>query len=113
MNFSMELHKGEILGIGGLSHCGMHELGRALFGEEKILEGKVTDMKTGDEITSPRCALLHGYGYVSKNRDQEALVLAESIKDNILAAGYDKLEKGIYLSPKDCTDVYKRQPWSC
>ena len=93
MNFSMELHKGEILGIGGLSHCGMHELGRALFGEEKILEGKVTDMKTGDEITSPRCALLHGYGYVSKNRDQEALVLAESIKDNILAAGYDKLEK--------------------
>ncbi|MFR5116962.1 MAG: ATP-binding cassette domain-containing protein [Eubacterium sp.] len=109
MNFSMELHKGEILGIGGLSHCGMHELGRALFGEEKILEGKVTDMKTGDEITSPRCALLHGYGYVSKNRDQEALVLAESIKDNILAAGYDKLEKGIYLSPKDCTDYVNKQ----
>jgi len=109
MNFSLELHKGEILGIGGLSHCGMHELGRALFGEEKILDGKVVDIKTGDEITSPRCALLHGYGYVSKNRDQEALVLAESIKDNILAAGYDKIEKGFLLLPKDCTEYVNKQ----
>lgn len=109
MNFSMELHKGEILGVGGLSHCGMHELGRALFGEEKLLEGKVTDMKTGDAITSPRAALLHGYGYVSKNRDQEALVLTESIQDNILAAGYDKLQKGPFLFPKDCKEYVNRQ----
>ena len=109
MNFSMELHKGEILGVGGLSHCGMHELGRALFGEEKILSGRVIDEKSGDEISSPRCALLHGYGYVSKNRDQEALVLAESIRDNILAAGYDKVERGIFLSPKACTDYVNKQ----
>ena len=109
MNFSLELHDGEILGVGGLSHCGMHELGRALFGEEKILSGSVTDMKTGDAITSPRCALLHGYGYVSKDRDKEALVLAESIQDNILAAGYDKVQKGIFLSPKACTDYVNRQ----
>lgn len=109
MNFSMELHKGEILGVGGLSHCGMHELGRALFGEEKLLEGTVTDMKTGDAITSPRGALLHGYGYVSKNRDQEALVLTESIQDNILAAGYDKLQKGPFLFPKDCKEYVNKQ----
>ena len=99
MNFSLELHKGEILGIGGLSHCGMHELGRACFGEEKILTGRVLDMKTGDSITSARSALKHGYGYVSKNRDTEALVLSESIADNIMAAGYDKVQKGIFLSP--------------
>jgi ribose transport system ATP-binding protein len=40
--FSLELHKGEILGIGGLSHCGMHTLGKALFGAEKVLDGQVT-----------------------------------------------------------------------
>lgn len=109
MNFSMELHRGEILGIGGLSHCGMHELGRALFGEEKLLAGKVTDVKTGDAITTAREALLHGYGYVSKNRDNEALVLTESIQDNILAAGYDKLQKGPFLWPKDCKNYVNRQ----
>lgn len=109
MNFSMELHKGEIIGIGGLSHCGMHELGRALFGEEKLLEGKVIDCRTGDAITSARGALLHGYGYVSKNRDTEALVLSESISDNIMAAGYDKVEKGLYLSPKKTREYVNKQ----
>ena len=38
---SLELHKGEILGIGGLSDCGMHTLGRALFGDEEVIDGEV------------------------------------------------------------------------
>lgn len=99
VNFSMELHKGEILGIGGLSHCGMHELGRTLFGEEKLLTGKVVHCRTGDQITNPREALLHGMGYMSKDRDKEALIMEESISDNIMAAGTDKVTKGILMRP--------------
>ena len=53
MNFSMKVHRGEILGIGGLSHCGMHELGKVIFGEEKILTGAVRHVPSGEEITSP------------------------------------------------------------
>ena len=34
-DISISLHEGEILGIGGLASCGMHDLGKALFGEEK------------------------------------------------------------------------------
>ncbi|NTV91700.1 MAG: sugar ABC transporter ATP-binding protein, partial [Clostridiales bacterium] len=30
INFSEKVHRGEILGIGGLSHCGMHELGKCI-----------------------------------------------------------------------------------
>ena len=37
---NIELHKGEILGIGGLTDCGMHDLGRILFGIEKPMFGK-------------------------------------------------------------------------
>lgn len=102
MNFSMTLHKGEILGVGGLSHCGMHELGRVVFGEEKLLEGSVTHVPSGSRIDSARTALKACFGYVSKNRDSEALVLDESIRDNIMAAGCDKLQRGPFLSPKDC-----------
>lgn len=90
-NFSLTLHWGEILGVGGLSHCGMHELGKAIFGEEKILTGSVTHAPTGAAITSVRSAMAHGLGYVSKNRDVEALVLAASIKDNIVGAAFDKV----------------------
>lgn len=92
MNFSMQVYKGEILGIGGLSHCGMHELGKVIFGEEKILHGSVTHMASGDKIKNARSALAHGMGYVSKDRDKESLILSASIKDNIVSAGFDKIK---------------------
>ncbi len=90
-NVSFQLHKGEILGVGGLSHCGMHELGRALFGEEKLLTGKVEHLPSKETIKDPVSAIRHGIGYVSKNRDMEALVLSASVRDNIVASGYDKV----------------------
>ena len=66
-------------------------------------------MKTGDEITSPRCALCMVTGMCPKTATREALVLTESIKDNILAAGYDKIKKGILLLPKDCNAYVNKQ----
>jgi ribose transport system ATP-binding protein len=109
-NFSVELHKGEILGIGGLSHCGMHELGRALFGEEKILTGSVVHTPSGEKITSPMSAMKHQIGYVSKNRDVEALVLTASIKDNIIAAAYDKVAaSGGFIFPHSEKKFVKEQ----
>ena len=99
MNFSLKLHRGEILGIGGLSHCGMHELGKAVFGEEKLLTGSVTHTPTGDRIETARDALDHSMGYVSKDRDKEALVLSASIRDNIVSAGLDKVKTGPFIFP--------------
>lgn len=96
-NFSLKLHRGEILGVGGLSHCGMHELGKAVFGAERILTGSILHVESGDEIKNPAGAMKHRIGYVSKDRDREALVLAASIKDNITAAGYDKITVGKFF----------------
>ena len=90
-DFSLELHKGELVGIGGLSHCGMHELSKAIFGDTPVIAGEVIHVPTGDKITSPIVAMKHGLGYVSKDRDKEALVLSASVRDNIVSAGLDKL----------------------
>ncbi len=98
MNFSMEVHKGEILGIGGLSHCGMHELGKVLFGEEKLLTGSVTHVASGDKIENTQSAMKHGFGYVSKNRDTESLVLTASIQDNIISASYDRIAPNFVMT---------------
>lgn len=87
--FDLELHKGEILGIGGLSECGMHELGRALYGLEEVVEGKVT-LKGDIVIDSAEKAFKNSIGYVSKNRDQESLDLNASIAANIQSSGYKK-----------------------
>jgi ribose transport system ATP-binding protein len=96
-NTSLELHKGEILGVAGLSDSGMHELGHALFGELKLATGEVTVQPSGETVTSVPVAMAHGIGYVSKDRDQEALVLTASMRDNIIAAGFDKVSNRMGL----------------
>lgn len=99
--FDMELHKGEILGIGGLSECGMHTLGRALYGLEDVISGQVTLTKNGVNVKTPEIAFSHGMGYVSKNRDLESLVMNGSIGVNIQSTGY-KANRGFafFISDK-------------
>ncbi len=109
MNFSMKAYRGEIVGIGGLSHCGMHELGKAIYGEEKLLTGTVTHVPSGDLIRSPRDAMKLSMGYVSKDRDNEALVLSASIRDNIVAAGLDKVKTGPFILPSREKDYVREQ----
>lgn len=90
---SLELHKGEILGIGGLTDCGMHELGKVLFGIHKPLYGSVT-LGNGKEISSVKQAIKNRIGYTSKNRDQESLILNASILDNTVLPSLSKISKG-------------------
>ena len=84
---NLELHKGEILGIGGLSECGMHTVGKALFGIEKVLDGDVK-LANGTAVKSPRVAIDNKMAYVSKNRDTESLGLSGTIAENIASTGY-------------------------
>ena len=93
---SIELHKGEILGVGGLASCGMHELGKALFGALNLDSGKVV-LADGTEVKSPLVAVENHVGYVSKDRDVESLCLNASIRDNIAVAGMDKYKIGKFV----------------
>ncbi len=96
---NLQLHEGEILGIGGLAESGMHELGRLLFGIERKDAGEVIVSKTGDRIRSPRDAIRNSIGYMSKNRDTEALLLRFSIADNIALPSLDHIrEKGFIFT---------------
>ena len=97
-NFDLTLHKGEILGIGGLADCGMHELGRLAFGIDKPLTGEVIYSKTGVRVGNPTIAIDHHMGYVSKDRDKEALILNASILENIVLSSFNKLKKGVVIS---------------
>ena len=89
MCFDLELHKGEILGIGGLSECGMHTVGKALFGAEKILDGQVTVGPKKTLVKNPKTAIENGMAYTSKDRDHESVGLSGTIRDNIASTGYD------------------------
>ena len=86
---SIRFYRGEIVGIGGLSHCGMHQLGKVLFGAVRPDRGEVVT-GSGVRITSETVAMRENFGYVSKDRDVESLSLSASIRDNIAVAGMER-----------------------
>lgn len=96
-DISLTLHKGEILGIGGLSESGMHELGKALFGASYDRSGSVS-LGDGTAVDSIQTAIRHGIAYASKDRDSESLILPQSIQDNICLPSIDSLKTGPFLS---------------
>ncbi|MCR5106461.1 MAG: sugar ABC transporter ATP-binding protein [Eubacterium sp.] len=99
-HINFELHKGEILGFGGLSESGMHEVGKACFGASFDREGSVT-LADGTEINDIPTAIKHSIAYTSKDRDNESLVMNQSIGDNICLPSLDDLaNKAHMLSDK-------------
>lgn len=112
---SLSAHKGEILGIGGLSHCGMHTLGKALYGAVKLDRGSVLVRRRKADESSSRgadkfevvrdehFAMKCGIGYVAKDRDTESLNMVTTIRDNVAIAGLDiiKTKSGLIFSQRE------------
>lgn len=120
-DFNLKVHKGEIVGIGGLSDCGMHLIGQLAFGArnpqsgEILVKAKVKDKKTKEVIEkelpvkSPSKAISYGIGYIAKNRDTEALILEAPIRENILLPSLDKLSKFTFINPKSEDELVDEQ----
>ena len=83
-----------------MSDCGMHTVGRALYGLDQVVDGQVVLTKDGTVVKNAQVAFKNGLGYVSKNRDTESLELNASIYNNIASTGYDKNNMGPFISPR-------------
>lgn len=104
---SLQLHRGEILGIGGLSDCGMHELGKMLYGLIRPSAGRV--LYHGSQVVqSAAWAVRHSMGYVSKNRDTESMMPICSIRDNICLPSLKDLTPVGPISPKKQNALAKK-----
>ncbi len=101
---TFDLHKGEILGFGGLSESGMHEVGKAIFGASYDRSGSVS-LADGTQINDIVTAIRHSIAYTSKDRDNESVVLNQSIGDNICLPSLNELAgAGPFLSDKKRRD---------
>lgn len=108
IDLNLQLHKGEILGIGGLSHSGMHTLGKVLFRAINPEQGDV--LIHGKTVKNESEAMKNKIGYVAKDRDIESLSLNASIKDNISIVGMNQfaISKFLVLPKKERTYVQKQ-----
>ena len=82
LGVSLEIRRGEILGLSGLIGAGRTELARCLFGLDPVTNGTVTVANlTPAATTSARIAA--GLGLVSEDRKTEGLAQTRSIADNM------------------------------
>lgn len=81
VDVSLELRRGEILGIAGLVGAGRTELLRCLFGLDPVSSGKVKLAKLTPGH-SPKARIRAGLGLVSEDRKTEGLAQSRSIADN-------------------------------
>ncbi len=83
---SVEIRKGEILGLGGLVGQGQGAMLEALFGAHSLTAGKIEIGGAPFERRTPRAAISSGLAYVPQERKSEGLLLAKSVADNITYA---------------------------
>jgi simple sugar transport system ATP-binding protein len=89
-NITFQVHKGEILGIAGVSGNGQSSLCDAISGYRRLTEGKI--LLDGTDITSTtvRERIKLGIGYVPSDRHRYGLIMSMKLTENMfLKSSFD------------------------
>jgi len=88
-DISLDVRRGEILGLAGLVGSGRTELAETIFGLRSIDGGEVLVNGARARIGSPADAIALGIGYVPEDRRQHGVILEMSIAENASLANLD------------------------
>ncbi len=94
---SLDLRRGEILGIAGLIGSGRTEMLRALFGLDPGESGSVLIEGAPSPARSPRARIGQGIGFLSEDRAGEGLALPMTIADNLTLSRFGPYRKRLLL----------------
>jgi ribose transport system ATP-binding protein len=86
---SLEVRRGEILGLAGLVGAGRTEVARAIFGADPIESGEILLLGKRVRIRSPRDAVKHGIAYLSEDRKRYGLALGLDVEINTVLASME------------------------
>ncbi len=90
-DISLEVKRGEILGLAGLVGSGRTELARAVFGADTVTSGTIKVNNKVCQIRQPGDAIRERIGLVPEDRKGQGLVLMMNVKENTTLAGLKKL----------------------
>ncbi len=98
-NVSINVKKGEVLGISGLMGAGRTELAMSLFGKSygENISGKL--FMNGEEVhlNTVQDAIKHKLAYVTEDRKGNGLILSNPIKINTTLANLDAVSKNTVI----------------
>ncbi|WP_413495081.1 sugar ABC transporter ATP-binding protein [Morganella psychrotolerans] len=99
-DISLNLKKGEILGIYGLVGSGRTEFLDLIFGIEHADKGTIHINGRHLDKHSPKDAINAGIAYVTEDRKETGLMLGRSINENINIASFRTISKGGFINDK-------------
>ncbi|MEM5585959.1 MULTISPECIES: sugar ABC transporter ATP-binding protein [unclassified Roseibium] len=85
-DFSMTLHRGEIVGLGGLLGSGRTEAARSLFGVDQLTQGQMTLKGAAFRPADPSAAIRAGIGFLTEDRKEEGIIPHMSVRENLTLA---------------------------
>ena len=91
---TFDLHRGEVLGIGGLIGAGRTELARLVYGADRITTGSMTLAGRPFAPKAPHAAVEAGIGLVPEERRSEGLLLSKSVAFNLQLANLGRIVHG-------------------
>lgn len=107
-NISFKIHKGEVLGFGGLVGAGRTEMAELMFGMKPKTSGKF--LYKGKEINpkSPKEAIDVGIGLVPEDRKAKGALLTLSIQENINMPIYPRISKATVINEKTEREIAQK-----
>lgn len=96
-DISLNIRRGEIVGLSGLTGAGRTELAHAICGFTKISRGKVRLAGREVRIRNYKDAKAAGIVYVSEDRGKYGLVLGMDIKKNVTLPQLRKISKSAFI----------------
>lgn len=80
---TLQLHKGEVLGLAGLLGSGRTELARLLYGADRASRGTIRLLGKPVRRPSPRASVMRGLGFSPEDRKTEGVIPGMSVQENI------------------------------
>lgn len=111
-NINFTLHRGEILGIGGLVGAGRTEIIRVLYGAEKKQWGHIYLHGREVDIKDTGVAMKNGLGLVPEDRKNQGCFLQNSIRWNTVISALQRIVRHGVVSPaeeKKIAEFYRKK----
>ena len=111
-NINFKVHKGEVLGLGGLVGAGRTETAELIFGAAEKTSGKIIFKGKVINPKSPREAIDIGIALVPEDRKRHGALLGTSINHNINMPIYERISKFSVINTaieKGNSEKYKKE----
>jgi len=92
-NVDLDVHEGEIVGLGGLIGSGRREVLEAIYGLRRAASGTILLSGKPLKNENPLVAIKHGVGFVPPDRKTQGVILPMTVQDNLAMAATSERQR--------------------